>query len=129
MKRGFTLLELIVVIIVIGILAALGFAQYTTVLEKARTGEAKMILGQIRTAQVLYNQQYSGYTTTIGNLAVDVTTACDSSTYFSYSVGTAGEARAQRCTASSKNPIGPTSYYINLTYTGGVISGDIAKYY
>ena len=62
-RKGFTLLELVVVVIILGILATLGFTQYTKMVEKGRTAEAKMILGQIRTAQVAYNQQFGGFTT------------------------------------------------------------------
>jgi len=39
-KRAFTLIELIIVIIIIGILATLGFVSYTGVMEKAREAEA-----------------------------------------------------------------------------------------
>jgi len=55
MKRGFTLLELVVVIVIIGVLATLGIATYTRMIERARGAEAKQVLGAIRTqAAALY---------------------------------------------------------------------------
>ena len=50
-KHGFTLIEIVVVIIIVGIFSCLGFTQYTKVVEKGRTAEAKSILGALRTAQ------------------------------------------------------------------------------
>ncbi len=52
MKRGFTLLELIIVIVVIGLLASIGVTEYFKVVERSRGSEAKSVLGSIRTAQV-----------------------------------------------------------------------------
>jgi len=40
-RKGFTLLELIVVIIILGILASLGFSQYIKMVEKGRSAEAR----------------------------------------------------------------------------------------
>ncbi len=48
MKRGFTLLELLIVIIIVGIMATLGLTQYSAVVERSRGAEARQILGQLR---------------------------------------------------------------------------------
>jgi len=49
-KKGFTLLEVLIVTIIIGILATIALPQYTATIEKARSGEAIINVGSIRVA-------------------------------------------------------------------------------
>jgi len=49
-KKGFTLLEVLIVVIIIGILATIALPQYTATIEKARSGEAIINVGSIRVA-------------------------------------------------------------------------------
>lgn len=130
MKKGFTLLELIVVIIIIGILATLGFTQYVKIVEKGRTTEAKMILGQIRTANEAYKLEYGTYAG-VPSLAVNVPDSCVSTHYFRYQVDIATAttfiAAARRCTAGGKTPNAPAEYLITLDQTGTF--GGTAGYY
>src|SRR3989338_2052000 len=48
MRKGFTLIELVIVLIIVAVLGTLGLTQYTRLIEKARGAEAKEILGSIR---------------------------------------------------------------------------------
>ena len=48
MRKGFTLIEIMIVIIIVGILATMGIVQYTKAIEKARGAEAKNFLGSLR---------------------------------------------------------------------------------
>ena len=132
MKKGFTLLELIVVIIIIGILATLGFTQYTLVVERGRTAEARVILGQLRTAEIAYNQENGTYTG-IGNIYVGAPQSCTSTHYFSYGAsaswpaacGGAGWATiATRCTSGGKSPTYSTAYSLRLCIDSGAWNND-----
>jgi len=127
MRKGFTLLELIVVIIIIGILATLGFSQYMKMVEKGRSAEARMMLGQIRTAQVVYQLEYGAYATAISSLAVDAPTACRTTHYFSYSAN-ATTGTAARCLSGGKTPNVATAYTITLIYSTGVWGGTAGYY-
>ena len=68
-KRGFTLLELIVVITIIGILTTFGYLNYATSLEKSRDGKRKADLEQIRSALEMYRADETQYPLT-GNLSI-----------------------------------------------------------
>jgi prepilin-type N-terminal cleavage/methylation domain-containing protein len=129
MRKGFTLLELIVVIMIIGVLGSLGFTQYTRVVERGRSAEAKIILGQIRSAQEAYKLENGGYTTAMGDLAVETPTACISTHYFTYSVAVADIGIATRCINNNgKPPNGPAAYGVTLRYASGVWSGSTGYY-
>jgi prepilin-type N-terminal cleavage/methylation domain-containing protein len=61
MSRGFTLIEMITVVVVIGILVAIAIPQYTTTMERSRAAEGVSILGTIRGAQLRYYAEHGAY--------------------------------------------------------------------
>lgn len=56
-SRGFTLAELLIVVAMIGVLAALAMVGYRKYLDVAHTGEAKAIIGSIRNAEENYKSE------------------------------------------------------------------------
>jgi len=61
MKRGFTLVELIVVILIIGVLSTLGLVQYGPAREGALDREAIVNLKLIQAAMKIYGMEVGGY--------------------------------------------------------------------
>lgn len=127
MTKAFTLLELIVVIIILGILATLGFSQYMKMVEKGRGAEARMVLGQIRTSQELYKLEYGSYSASISRLPVNAPTACTTTHYFYYSA-TNTRGLARRCVSGGKVPNSSGSYSLTLVYSTGIWGGTSGYY-
>jgi type IV pilus assembly protein PilE len=61
MRKGFTLIELIVVVIVIAILASFAVPQYITSIERAKEAKAKNALGIIAQAEKMYRAENDTY--------------------------------------------------------------------
>ena len=128
-KGGFTLLELIIVIIIIGVLATLGFAQYGRMIEKSRGAEARMVSGTIRTLSAAYRLEngnslagFAAANAGIGAATDQIPSACRGTHYFSYALTpdpvvstTQLVVTAARCTASGKSPNAAAANTLILT--------------
>ncbi len=67
-KRAFTLTELLVVVIVLGTLAAVAVPKFSRVLETRRTSEAEKLLSAVRTEQEKRCSLGQNYTGDLGNI-------------------------------------------------------------
>ena len=81
--RGVTLLELLIVLLIISILAAIAYPNYREYITRAKRTEAKAALLQIATNQERFYLQNNTYTTNMTNLGFPVAGAflSDSDSY------------------------------------------------
>jgi len=117
-EHGFTLIELIVVIIIVGILAAVGISQYSLTVEKSRLAEAKVRIGTMRQLAYEYWLEH-GDISTITNADVGVNNTCVSTDFYSYSLALNAawvDIEAIRCTSGGKTPNASRGYYYMLRY-------------
>ena len=61
MKRGFTLIEIVLVVVLVGVLAAFAISNYVAIKEKTLNRQAKAILLLIRAAEKNYRMEYNNY--------------------------------------------------------------------
>lgn len=59
-EKGFTLIELMIVVTIIGILASIAIPRYANMLEKSREGATKGNLGAIKSAASIYYSDTEG---------------------------------------------------------------------
>lgn len=69
-QKGFTLVELAIVVTVIGILATLAVVVYTSFLKQARTVEARSFLSALNRQETAYYVGNGKYTDDINNLGL-----------------------------------------------------------
>ncbi len=117
LKRGFTLLELLIVVIILGILAAIAMPQYITTLEKSRSAEAVTNVGSIRMSLDRYWYQESAVTTDLDLLDIDNPNDVTNKLY-TYAITDDGtDATTRKYTVEATRTVGATSYWVRWVQT------------
>ncbi len=88
-EKGFTLVELLVVIIIIGILAAIALPNFLNQGAKAKQTEARQNIGMTNRVQTVYRSENANFASSFDQLAMGTlssTTGTASTTNYSYSL-------------------------------------------
>lgn len=104
-ENGFTLIELMVVIAIVGILAAIAYPSYTDSVRKTKRSDAQIALSRAATLQEREYTQNNAYTNTMANIGGATSdegyytisasiAACTSSCYLLSATPVAGGAQA-----------------------------------
>ena len=113
-SKGFTLIELMIVVAIIGILAAIAIPNFLNMRKKAMSTEAKSNLGNLRTMEEAYRMEYGSYTASLTNLDY----IQPAGARYSYTVAAAG---ANDCTLVADGQVSPVdSETWHLVIAGGV---------
>ena len=76
MKKGFTLIELIMIIVILGILAAVAVPKYYTLQSDAKNASEKGVVGGVRAGIYTYFAYYKAYPATLDSAVNGTCTNC-----------------------------------------------------
>ena len=119
LTQGFTLIELIVVVIIIGILVSVSLTQYSNIAERARLAEAKTRIGVMRDLAYQYFLEH-GSLATIEDIDIGVDNLCSSESFYKYHINLSGNdmvgLAATRCTSGGKPPNTTKEYIFDMSF-------------
>lgn len=81
--EGFSLIELLVTVVIIGILAAIALPSMLSQADKARVAEGKSNIGAINNAQAVYRTEHQAFATSLD----DLHTGIQNTANYSYALG------------------------------------------
>lgn len=120
-KKGFTLLELLIVIIIIGLLAAIGITQYANAVRNAKRAQAKATLGEMRKAALGYRSISGNWPTLTQMVSIDLDGDTNSDLGFTPPTG-GGIVYSANSGAGTGSAVIAGDTTVTITFSTGVIT-------
>lgn len=131
---GFTLIEILVALVIVGILAVVGLPRYGRVTERSRQAEAISILSVMRGAQLRYSADNSIFTSSTANLDIELPDNNNDGTrgdgkFFNYSiispVPADGSDLARATRNSAAQTAGRPGYILKVNRDGKILCATL----
>lgn len=124
-EGGFTLIELMIVVAIVGILAAIAIPNYFRYQAKTRQAEAKINLGNIATSQCAYFGEHQTYTAA----RQDLIWGPEGKTIYAYSIDNGADAAHYTARARGNIDIDPAVdvWVIDQTRALSNVTNDVAQ--
>jgi type IV pilus assembly protein PilE len=129
-NKGFSLIELMVVLVIVAVLGTISVVQYSQFVEKTRVDEAKQGLWAVRVALGQFRMDHRDPPASFSALnltAGEYPGNCRAEKFFSYGINST-HVMANRCTSSGKPPQGRVAYTITLELINSTWGGTPGYY-
>lgn len=120
-NNGFTLIEIIVTIVVLGVLMSLAIPRYSSVLEKTKAAEGAQILSTVLAAQKLFEFESGSLAINPDDLEID-TTALNPKHFSPPDISSASILQVATITRLN------SAYVLEIDYNGVLDCSDLGSY-
>jgi type IV pilus assembly protein PilA len=121
-EKGFTLVELLVVIVIIGILTAIALPSFLNQTAKAKQAEAKQKVSSILKTQQSWRTENASFATVITDLALGTLEGAATAPVYTYAISVIGDSSTSTGATAKSNDVSVKSYSGRVDVTNQVVS-------